>query len=45
MGIVISSMPIERRKNNMEIILIAVGMKILETITKWDGMVCVSGCL
>ena len=29
----------------MELLLIAVGMKILQTITEWDGMVCVSGCL
>lgn len=28
----------------MELLLIAVGIKILETITKWDGMVCVMGC-
>ena len=29
----------------MEWLLILVGIKVVETITAWDGMVCVSGCL
>jgi len=29
----------------MEWFLILVGMKVIETITAWDGMVCISGCL
>ena len=29
----------------MEILLVLAGMKIIEVMTKWDGFVCVSGCL
>ena len=29
----------------MEWLLILVGIKVVETITAWDGMVCISGCL
>jgi len=28
----------------MEILLLLVGYKLMEVMTKWDGMVCVSGC-
>jgi len=28
----------------MELLLVVVGMKIIEVMTKWDGMVCVAGC-
>jgi len=35
---------IEERESNMEILLLLVGYKLMEVMTKWDGMVCVSGC-
>ena len=29
----------------MEWLLLLVGIKVVETITAWDGMVCIRGCL
>jgi len=29
----------------MELILVLVSLKVIESITDWNGMVCISGCL
>ncbi len=29
----------------MEWLLLLISIKVIETITAWDGMVCISGCL
>lgn len=29
----------------MELLLLAFTLKVIETVTQWDGMVCISGCL
>ncbi len=28
----------------ISVALILIGLKVVESITTWDGMVCVSGC-
>jgi len=28
----------------ISVALILIGLKVVESITAWDGMVCVSGC-
>jgi hypothetical protein len=29
----------------MELLLLAFTLKVIESVTKWDGMICISGCL
>ncbi len=29
----------------MELLLVLVSLKVIESITSWDGMVCISGCV